>query len=103
LALAEPQRTPLMPNTPTFAELGYKDVQISAWQGLMGPPRLSADIVQTLNRHMNEIIQLPDVRAKLAGMGIETVGGTPEAFARQVAEDTQRFKVLVEQFGIRAE
>ncbi len=103
LALAEPQRSKLLPQVPTFTELGYKDVQMSAWQGLMGPKGLPADVVRTLNRHMNEIIGLPDVQARLAALGIETVGGAPDAFARQVADDEQRFGALIKEFGIQAE
>ncbi|MDR2154210.1 MAG: tripartite tricarboxylate transporter substrate binding protein [Burkholderiaceae bacterium] len=103
LALAEPKRTKLQPDVPTFLELGYKDVQMSAWQGLMGPRGLPADVVRVLNTHMNEIIKLPDVQTKLDAMGIEPVGGTPDAFATQVADDAQRFGVLIKEFGIQAE
>ena len=103
LALAEPQRSNLLPQVPTFTELGYKDAQMSAWQGLMGPKGLPAEVVRTLNRHMNEIIRLPDVQAKLTALGIETVGGTPQAFARQIADDQQRFGALIKEFGIQAQ
>lgn len=103
LALAEPKRSKLLPEVPTFSELGYKDAQMSAWQGLMGPKGLPAEIVHTLNKQMNEIIRLPDVQAKLSAMGIETVGGTPDAFAKQIADDEQRFGGLIREFGIKAD
>ena len=103
LAVAERQRTKLMPNVPTFLELGYRDMDVSAWMGLLGPKALPAEVVQTLNRHFNEILKMPDVQARMAALGIEPVGGEPAVLARQIAEDDQRFGKLVREFGIRAD
>lgn len=103
LAVAERQRTKLMPEVPTFIELGYKDVDVSAWMGLLGPKAMPPDVVQALNRHFNEILRMPDVQAKMAALGIEPVGGAPAVLARQIADDDQRFGKLVREFGIRAD
>lgn len=103
LAVAERQRTKLMPNVPTFLELGYRDMDVSAWMGLLGPKAMPAEVVQTLNRHVNEILKMPDVQARMAALGIEPVGGEPAALARQIADDDQRFGKLVREFGIRAD
>lgn len=103
LALAEPRRSGLLPEVPTLTELGFPGAQMSAWQGLIGPAGLPDEIVQTLNRHMNAIIQMPDVRERLAAIGIEPVGGTPEAFAAQIADDQKRYGALIREFGIKAE
>nr|WP_253252579.1 tripartite tricarboxylate transporter substrate binding protein [Variovorax boronicumulans] len=103
LAVAERQRTKLMPNVPTFLELGYRDMDVSAWMGLLGPKAMPAEVVQTLNRHVNEILKMPDVQARMAALGIEPVGGEPAVLARQIADDDQRFGRLVREFGIRAD
>lgn len=103
LAVAERQRTKLMPNVPTFIELGYRDVDVSAWMGLLGPKAMPADVVQALNQHFNEILKMPDVQAKMAALGIEPVGGAPAVLARQILDDDQRFGKLVREFGIRAD
>ena len=103
LAVAERQRTKLMPNVPTFLELGYRDMDVSAWMGLLGPKAMPAEVVQTLNRHVNEILKMPDVQARMAALGIEPVGGEPAVLARQIADDDQRFGKLVREFGIRAD
>ncbi|MBL8377646.1 MAG: tripartite tricarboxylate transporter substrate binding protein [Burkholderiales bacterium] len=103
LAVAERQRTKLMPNVPTLIELGYKDLDISAWMGLLGPRGLPADIVRSLNAHMNEVLRMPDVMARMATLGIEPTGGDPAALARQIADDDSRFGRLVKEFGITAE
>ncbi len=103
LAVAERQRTKLMPNVPTFLELGYRDMDVSAWMGLLGPKAMPVEVVQTLNRHVNEILKMPDVQARMAALGIEPVGGEPAVLARQIADDDQRFGKLVREFGIRAD
>ena len=48
LAVAAPKRSPLQPNVPTLAEAGVSDVNVGAWQGLMGPKGMPADVVRTL-------------------------------------------------------
>jgi tripartite-type tricarboxylate transporter receptor subunit TctC len=103
LAVAEHERTKLMPNVPTLIELGYKDVDVSAWMGLLGPKGLPADIAGKLNAHMNEILKMPDVVAKLNALGIEPTGGDGSVLARQIATDNERFGKLVKEFGITAE
>jgi tripartite-type tricarboxylate transporter receptor subunit TctC len=103
LAVAERQRTKLMPGVPTLIELGYKDVDVSAWMGLLGPKGMSAELVQALNRHFNEVLKMPDVQARMAALGIEPIGGAPSVLAQQIADDDQRFGKLVKEFGIRAE
>lgn len=103
LAVAERQRTKLMPEVPTFIELGFKDVDVSAWMGLLGPKAMPADVVQALNKHFNEILKMPDVQARMAALGIEPVGGAPAVLAKQISDDDQRFGKLVREFGIRAD
>ncbi|MBL0085408.1 MAG: tripartite tricarboxylate transporter substrate binding protein [Ideonella sp.] len=103
LATAERQRTRLMPNVPTLVELGYKDLEISAWMGLLGPKGLPQDVVRALNGHMNEVLKLMDVQSRMAALGIEPIGGEPVVLARQIADDDRRFGKLVKDFGIKAE
>jgi tripartite-type tricarboxylate transporter receptor subunit TctC len=103
LAVAERQRTKLMPNVPTLIELGYAELDVSAWMGLLGPKGLPADIVRTLNGHFNDILKMPDVQARMAALGIEPIGGEPAVLAQQIATDNGRFGKLVKEFGITAE
>jgi tripartite-type tricarboxylate transporter receptor subunit TctC len=103
LALAERARTSQMPNTPTFNELGIKDMELSAWFGLLGPKGLPTNIVNTLNAALNEIIRMPDVQARQQTLSITPVGGDPARLARQVAEEDARFAKLVKEFGILAD
>jgi tripartite-type tricarboxylate transporter receptor subunit TctC len=103
LAVAERQRSKLLPDVPTLIELGYKDVDVSAWMGLLGPKGLPADVSAKLNGLMNEILKMPDVISKMAALGIETVGGNGAVLAKQIADDNERFGKLVKEFGITAD
>ena len=103
LAVAERQRTKLMPNVPTLIELGYKDMDVSAWMGLLGPKGMAPEIVRTLNAHFNEILKMPDVLARMTTLGIEAIGGEPAVLAKQIADDNERFGKLVKELGITAE
>lgn len=103
LATGETQRSSLMPNVPTFAESSYPSVQLSAWQGLVGPRGLSPAMVAKLNGAINEILIQPEVRARMGALGMEAVGGPPSALAAQIDADTALFSRLIKEYGIRAD
>ncbi|MCW5642649.1 MAG: tripartite tricarboxylate transporter substrate binding protein [Rhodoferax sp.] len=103
LAVADKTRSALAPNVPTFAELGYAGIEVTAWNGLFGPKGMPADVVQTLNTHVNAILKMPDVAAKLATLGVLPHGGAPEVLARTSAGDLDRFGRVIKDMGIRAD
>lgn len=103
LAVADKARSPLAPSVPTFAELGYAGIEVTAWNGLFGPKGMPADIVKTLNTHVNEILKMPDVAAKLATLGVIPHGGAPEVLARTSAGDFERFGRIIKEMGIKAD
>lgn len=103
LAVADAQRSKLAPSVPTLAELGVKDVDVGAWQGLMGPKGLPVPIVKTLNGHMNEILKMPDVVERLLTLGIVPLGGEPGRLAQTNAHDYQRFGKIIQAFNIQAD
>lgn len=103
LAVAEPKRTRLLPEVPTLMEKGYAHTNVSAWMGLLGPKGLPADVVAALNGHMNAILAMPDVQARMAALGIEPTGGEPSALAQQIADDDRRYGAVVKEFNIRAD
>ena len=103
LAVASKQRTPLAPDVPTFTELGYKGLEVEAWHGLFAPKGTPADVVALLNKHMNEIVRLPDLQPRIATWGAIPTGGTPQALQAQVTETHNRFGKLIKEFGIQAD
>lgn len=103
LAVADRVRSPLAPNVPTLAELGYKDVEVVAWNGIFAPKGLSPELVKTLNAHFNEILKMPDVASKMAVLGALPLGGTPETLAKTNAADFERFGRVIKELGIQAD
>ncbi len=103
LAVADPQRSPLQPNVPTLAEAGFRDAEVGAWQGFMGPKGMAPAVVRTLNTHLNEIIRMPDVGQRLTTLATIPVGGDPSAIGKLNAADHARYGKVIKEFGIQAE
>ena len=103
LAVADGKRSPLAPDVPTLAELGFKDAEVGAWQGFMGPKGLPPEIVKTLNGHFNEIIKMPDVVARMTTLALVPVGGAPEVLGKLSAADHARYAKVVKEFAIQAD
>ena len=104
LAIVNQGRSPAFPNLPTMAEAGVPDFGFTAWFGIVAPANLPRPIVQTLNREVNRIMLLPDVRERLATMGgIDIVAGTPEKFSALIQSETEVWGKLVRQTGARIE
>ena len=103
LAVADLKRSPLAPNVPTLAELGYKDVDVGAWQGIMGPKGMPADVVKTLNTHLNEIIKMPYVVPRMTTIATIPVGGDGAVLGKINAFDHNRYAKVIKEFGIQAD
>lgn len=103
LGVAQATRSPLAPDVPTLAELGYKDVEVVAWNGLFGPKGLPAEIVQQLNGHFNEILKMPDVLDRMKTLGTLPLGGPPATLAKTNATDLERFTRVVKDLNILAD
>ncbi len=103
LAVADPQRSPLQPNVPNLAEAGFRDAEVGAWQGFMGPGGMPPAVVRTLNTRANEIIRMPDVGQRLTTLATIPVGGDPSAIGKLNAADHVRYGKVVKEFGIQAE
>ena len=102
LAVSSRERAPLVPDVPTFIERGF-DVEVTAWYGLFAPRGFAPAAVQTLNQHMNTILELPEVAERMRGLGILRAGGPPSRLAEVVAADSERYGRLVREFNISAE
>ncbi len=94
LGVAAPARFSLLPEVPTLGEQGLA-VEGGTFFALLGPARLPALVVETLNREVNRAIQSPDVRDRLAALGTEAVGGTPELLAGTIGRELQKWVQLV--------
>ncbi len=103
LAAASPKRNPLLPNLPTFAELGLPAVNVALWYGLMAPAGTPPEIIARLNREVNQALKSPDVMERFAAQGTEPLGGSPEQAAAYVKQELDRWGPVVKRAGIKAD
>ena len=95
LGVTSLKRSPLAPELPAIADTlpGYES---NTWFGFYGPKNLPADIVARVNKAANEALVDPEVKEKLARLGIEpATPGTPDQFAKMVAVDAAKWKKIV--------
>jgi tripartite-type tricarboxylate transporter receptor subunit TctC len=103
LAAASPQRHRLLPDVPSFAELGYPGMDIALWYGVVVPGGTPAPIVQRLNAALADILKMPDVRQSLTEQGADVQGGTAEDFGAFMRSESARWSTVVKQAGIKPE
>jgi tripartite-type tricarboxylate transporter receptor subunit TctC len=103
LAVASRGRTSIMPELPTMAEAGVPGVVSQTDYALYAPAASPREIVVLLNRETNAVLQLPDLRAKLAAQGIEVTGGTPESLQAELAEEVAKWGRVIAQANIKPE
>ena len=100
LAVTTPHRIALAPDTPTMEEAGVKGFQISSWQAVYAPKGTPKPIVDRLSHEIAEILKEPDVQEKLGKtMGMELVGGSPEALRDLMATEIPRWAEVVQKSG----
>jgi tripartite-type tricarboxylate transporter receptor subunit TctC len=95
LGISSAKRSPLFPDMPTIAETvpGYETV---TFFGLYGPKGLPADITARVNTALNQALHDADVKDRLARLGIEPVGGTPQQFAAMAEADRAKWKKIIQ-------
>ena len=103
LAAASRQRHRLLPDIPTFAELGYDRMDISLWYGVVAPGATPQAIVQRLNAELVKILDMADVHKSFADQGADIAGGTPAAFDAFMREEQARWSAVIKQAGIKPE
>jgi tripartite-type tricarboxylate transporter receptor subunit TctC len=95
LATTGARRSPLLPDVPTMEEAGVSGYVTGSWYGILMPAGTPSSIVATLNREVAVALKAPDIREKLARLGVETSPGAPDDFGAFMREDIARWKRLV--------
>jgi tripartite-type tricarboxylate transporter receptor subunit TctC len=103
LAVTSAQRSPLLPQVPTLAEAGVKEVDVYSWQAAAAPKGLPADVKAKLHASMVAALNDAAVKPKLLELGFEIVGDTPEHFAAFQQRENARWKQLIESRKITAD
>jgi tripartite-type tricarboxylate transporter receptor subunit TctC len=103
LAVTTARRAPAMADLPTIAESGVPGYEMALWIGVFTPAGTPQDVAAKLNAEVVRIVNLPDIREKLAGMGVEPLGNTSEQMAEWIRREIARYGPVVKAAGIRAE
>lgn len=91
IAVTAARRIPLGPDWPTVAESGVPGFVASNWVAMVAPAGTPRDIIARINADANRALKLPDVRERLAAVGAEAVGSTPEELATRIRDDSERY------------
>jgi tripartite-type tricarboxylate transporter receptor subunit TctC len=100
IAVTSAKRFSGLPNVPTVAESGLPDYQATSWNALAAPARTPQTIVDRLNREINAAVAIPDVKARLLGLGIVAQGSTPAATSTLLATDIAKWGGVIAKAGI---
>ena len=100
LAVTTAQRLPYLPDVPTIAELGFPDYEITSWQGMFAPAGTPKEIVDKINGELVQMLNTPEVRARMAREGADPVGSTPEQFAVRVKSEIEKWAKVAKAAGM---
>jgi tripartite-type tricarboxylate transporter receptor subunit TctC len=103
IAVTTAKRFPGAPEIPTMAESGVPGYEVSAWFGLLAPAGTPKPVIDALYTNIAAILKRPEVVKQLFDLGAEPGGNTPEAYARQIAADVEKWKKVVAATGVKAE
>jgi tripartite-type tricarboxylate transporter receptor subunit TctC len=103
LAVTSSRPSPAAPELPTIAAAGYPSFRFTIWYGLLAPAGTPAGIVRKLHLETVNALAEADVRAKLAGLGMEEIGNSPDAFAAAIRSEIPKWAKLIGDSGIKPE
>jgi tripartite-type tricarboxylate transporter receptor subunit TctC len=103
LAVMSQHRSQAFPDLPTIAEAGYPDLDGDAWVGVLVPAGTPNDVTARLHQEIVKIIDEPDTKERLAALGLEPVGDSPEQFSAQLKVEMEKWTKIIRAANIRAE
>ena len=102
-AVTSANRSPLLPDVPTLAEAGVKGFEATAWFGFVAPAATPVPILDRLNAEVVKALNDRTFRAELTAQGVEVVGNTRDEFARLIADQSRKWKQVVDKSGAKAD
>jgi tripartite-type tricarboxylate transporter receptor subunit TctC len=103
IAVSSAQRLPSLPNVPTVAESGVPDFVVNSWIGILAPAKTPPAIVDHLQRELNTVVNTPDIKERLAGLGIAASGNKPAEFRAEIEADLRRYAEVVKAASIKVD
>jgi tripartite-type tricarboxylate transporter receptor subunit TctC len=103
LAFSMSRRSTLTPEVPTVAETVDPGFDMAAPLGVFVAARTSRAITERLNRAVVDAVKAPDVVERMAAIGMEPAGSSPEAYEKMLREEYERFGALIKRIGLQVE
>jgi tripartite-type tricarboxylate transporter receptor subunit TctC len=103
IAVSSSKRASSMPDVATFIDNGVTDFEASSWVGLLAPAKTPRAIIARLNTELTAVLNDPEVKERLNGMGITASPGTAESFGAELSRDLAKYGPVVKAAGIKAE
>lgn len=100
LGISSPTRSPLLPNVPTLAEAGLKNIDAVGWMGLAAPAGTPDDVLETLNHTMQQVLDDPDIRAQMNKLAFTPAGGTRVEFGAFIQSENVKWGGVIRAAGI---
>lgn len=103
LGVAGPKRQSVIPNVPTLAEQGITGADNLLWIGMVTTGKVPRAVIDKLNREMNRVLQLPEVKQRFDQLGLDSEGGTPEHFGRFITGQAEQMRALIKSGALKVE
>ncbi len=103
LAVTTASRSAIAPDVPTLAESGLPGFEVGSWQGVFAPAGTPPEIIKRLNVEIVRILNMPEVKEKLIGLGAEPVGNSPEEFSAMVKLEVVKWADVVKKSGAKVD
>jgi tripartite-type tricarboxylate transporter receptor subunit TctC len=103
LAVTGPKRTPAAPEIPTVAEAGVPGYSVTTAYGVAAPAKTPRPIIERLHAELIKVLNAPDIRDRLKGLGADTVGTTPEQYTAFIQEEIAKWTKVIRAAGIKGE
>jgi tripartite-type tricarboxylate transporter receptor subunit TctC len=100
LAIGSRDRSPSLPDVPTFEEVGFKDLILVTWFGLFAPPNTPTSIVTKLNQDISKILQSIEIGEQFKRLGLQTVQMSPDEVRSSIDKDRSRWRTAIEEANI---
>jgi tripartite-type tricarboxylate transporter receptor subunit TctC len=95
LGITSQRRSRILPDVPTFAEQGYRDMEVLTWGGLVAPAQTPDDLIGRLNTAANAALETAELRQTLTDSGYDLVGGTAAAFGAFLRQELRKWSEVV--------
>jgi len=102
-AIVGTQRSPLLLDVPTFAELGYPGMETVGWYGMFAPAHMPPALADKIRAAIDKVVREPQTRQRILGMGLAPASGAPENFQERILSDLVNWRRVVQQSGISIE